>query len=241
MMEDGSWRHLEFESDRITEADLRRFREYDAYIGMAYQVPVITTVLCSAKTKILKQELVNGKSRYSVEIVRLKDQDADQLLETLNNKWKAGESLTRTQLFPLLLTPLMSGHSGITERICSALELLQSEQIVVTKEEKKRMEAVLYALALKFLNAEELRKVKERIRMTLLGQMLREDGWQEGQLFKLVTLVKKKFEKGQSPAQIAEDLMEEQELVDQIIQLLQEHSEIDVSGICELFQKEKNV
>lgn len=57
----------------------------------------------------------------------------------------------------------------------------------------------------------------------------------------MVTLVKKKFEKGQSPAQIAEDLMEEQELVDQIIQLLQEHSEIDVSGICELFQKEKNV
>ena len=68
---------------------------------------------------------------------------------------------------------------------------IQSDKIVVTKEEKKRMEAVLYALALKFLNAE--------------------------------------------------DLMEEQDLVDQIIQLLQEHSEIDVSGICELFQKEKDV
>ena len=32
IMKDGSWRHLEFESDSIQEKDLRRFREYEAYI-----------------------------------------------------------------------------------------------------------------------------------------------------------------------------------------------------------------
>lgn len=35
----GSWIHLKFESDSITERDLRRFREYEAYIGMIYKVP----------------------------------------------------------------------------------------------------------------------------------------------------------------------------------------------------------
>ena len=40
IMKDGSWRHLEFESDSIQEKDLRRFREYEAYIGLTYDVPV---------------------------------------------------------------------------------------------------------------------------------------------------------------------------------------------------------
>ena len=38
------------------------------------------------------------------------------------------------------------------------------------------MEAMFYALAIKFLDKTELRKVKEKINMTLLGQMLMEDG-----------------------------------------------------------------
>lgn len=46
----GSWIHLKFESDSITECDLRRFREYEAYIGMIYKVPAATSVLCTSKS-----------------------------------------------------------------------------------------------------------------------------------------------------------------------------------------------
>lgn len=38
------------------------------------------------------------------------------------------------------------------------------------------MEAMLYALATKFLDKTELRKVTEKINMALLGQLLMEDG-----------------------------------------------------------------
>ena len=69
IMKDGSWRHLEFESDRIREKDLRRFREYEAYIGLTYDVPVATTVICTSRVKILKKELVNGMNVYRVEAV----------------------------------------------------------------------------------------------------------------------------------------------------------------------------
>lgn len=55
IMKDGSWRHLEFESDSIQEKDLRRFREYEAYIGLTYDVPVTTTVICTSRVKILKR------------------------------------------------------------------------------------------------------------------------------------------------------------------------------------------
>lgn len=35
-MEDGTWRHLEFESDNITKEDLRRFRSYEAITSYYY-------------------------------------------------------------------------------------------------------------------------------------------------------------------------------------------------------------
>ena len=70
------------------------------------------------------------------------------------------------------------------------------------------MEAMFYALAIKFLDKTELRKVKEKINMTLLGQMLMEDGIEKGEMTKLVSLVMKKMKKGLSPEETAE-LLEE--------------------------------
>ena len=50
-MKNGSYKHLEFESDSIAVRDLRRFREYEAYIGMVCDVEVSTIVICSANVK----------------------------------------------------------------------------------------------------------------------------------------------------------------------------------------------
>ncbi|MDC7286250.1 hypothetical protein NXH76_00405 [Blautia schinkii] len=36
LMKDNSWLHIEFESDRITKKDLRRFREYEAVTSNTY-------------------------------------------------------------------------------------------------------------------------------------------------------------------------------------------------------------
>ena len=66
------------------------------------------------------------------------------------------------------------------------------------------MEAMFYALAIKFLDKTELRKVKEKINMTLLGQMLMEDGIEKGEMTKLVSLVMKKMKKGLFPEETAE-------------------------------------
>ena len=81
IMEKGAIRHLEFESDNITEQDLRRFREYEAYIGMIYSAPVMTTVICTSNTKIQKKELINGDSVYRIEVVRLRDRNADKVFK----------------------------------------------------------------------------------------------------------------------------------------------------------------
>ena len=110
----GSWIHLKFESDSITERDLRRFREYEAYIGMIYKVPAATLVLCTSME--------------------------------------------------------------ISERICRGMDILESPGLDMKEEDVKRMQSVQYALAVKFLDRNQLMDVKEKIGMTILGQMLFEDG-----------------------------------------------------------------
>ncbi len=114
----GSWIHLKFESDSITERDLRRFREYEAYIGMIYKVPAATSVLCTSME--------------------------------------------------------------ISERICRGMDILESPGLDMKEEDVKRMQSVLYALAVKFLDRNQLMDVKEKIGMTILGQMLFEDGEKKG-------------------------------------------------------------
>ena len=44
------------------------------------------------------------------------------------------------------------------------------------------MEAMLYALANKLLSRADLEKIKEEVKMTILGQMLRDDFIEEGRI-----------------------------------------------------------
>ena len=86
IMEDGVLRHLEFESDPITEKDLRRFREYEAFLSLTSGHQVITTVLCSADVRNPKTSLNCGINIYRIALVRIKDDDADRVFNDLETK-----------------------------------------------------------------------------------------------------------------------------------------------------------
>ncbi|MDY2699867.1 MAG: hypothetical protein SOV61_10000 [Lachnospiraceae bacterium] len=178
-MEDGTLSHFEFESVEITEDDLRRFRSYDAYTGMHYKKPVTTYVLCSGKVTRIRNELAEGMSIYRIIPLGLKQEDADTLIAALKAKAAVG-TLTRENLAPLLLTPLMSGNSSIKDRILEAREIIGEEHLPLTKEDRQRMEAVLYAFACKFLENADLNEVKEELSMTVLGEMIWNDGLERG-------------------------------------------------------------
>lgn len=237
MMEDGSLRHLEFESDSITSRDLRRFREYEAYLSLIYNCPVITTVLCTSHVRRIKQELVTGINVYRIQVIRIKDRNADKIFRKAEMKMKKGKNLTSSDLFPILLTPLMSGSMEECMRICRGIDILQSDHVAVSKENLRRMEAMFYALAIKFLDKTELRKVKEKINMTLLGQMLMEDGIEKGEMTKLVSLVMKKMKKGLSPEETAELLEESPDCISRIYAAVQANPGLDENGIFEFMKK----
>jgi len=178
-MEDGTWRHLEFESDSIKKEDLRRFRSYEAITSYYYKAEVTTYVICSSKVQEIQEELTEGISTYRIRVIRLKDKNADEIIRNLEKKQKR-ESINRQELVQLLLTPLMGGNMPQPERIQRSLRMLQKEREYLTHEDLMRMQAVLYTLAMKFLTMDELDKIKEALRMTVLGEMLRQDGVDEG-------------------------------------------------------------
>lgn len=219
--EEGSWIHLEFESDAVTDDDLRRFREYEAATSRTFHVAVITYVICSSKVKRLKAALVEGINVYHVKIIRLKDDDADQLLSGLEEKQKQGIPLEKAELVPLLLTPLMSGSMEIGDRIIKSFGILKKSGDAVTEMELEKMYAVLYTLADKFLSEKELNRVKEMLAMTKLGTMLFNDGKAEGKA-ELVAIIRKKREKGHNISDIAEDLELSMVYVKKVAELMDE-------------------
>lgn len=177
-MENGSLYHFEFESDAITAADLRRFREYEATTSAAYEMPVITYVICSSRVKKLRNSITEGINTYRVNIIRLKDWDADRILEQLAGK--SGNELKRDEIIPVLLTPLMNGEHTMQSRIVGSIRILRKAETAFSDQEIRRMEAILYIMATKFLNESELKKIKEEMAMTKLGQMIWDDAVKQG-------------------------------------------------------------
>ena len=177
---EGGLLHLEFESDVITKEDLRRFRVYEALLSYQYKTAVTTCVICTDAAKNIPNELKEGINSYRVQIVRLKNWNADEIISALEVKQR-NMSLEREELLRLILTPLMGGKMPQPERIRRSFQLLREEQKIRKTSELSQMQAVLYALAEKFLSVGEMQKIKEEIHMTRLGQMIFDDGLEEGE------------------------------------------------------------
>ena len=178
-MENGNWYHFEFESDSLTVDDMKRFREYEASTARRINAPVITYVICSSKVKKIRSSISEGINTYRVRVIRLKDNDPGKILSQLEQKTSTG--LQREDIIPLLLSPLMAEKPEQKNRIMDGIHILKKAESSFSRREVQKMEAILYAFAVKFLNNEDLTVVKEAIAMTKLGQMIWDDAVKEGE------------------------------------------------------------
>ena len=205
----GEWIHLEFESDNVTKEDLKRFRCYEAVTGYTYHVSVTTYVICSSKVKKVLSQLKCGVNTYRVIPIRLKDKNADQLFQDAMQKKTQGIHLEKKDLVPLLLATLMSGKMTQKERIIQGCQLIQESESL-DQEEETKMLTVLYALANKFLNDEDLKKVREVSFMTRFAQLFYNDGLADGMEKGMEKGIEKGIEKGtQRVNQLAARLLKE--------------------------------
>ncbi len=66
------------------------------------------------------------------------------------------------------------------DRICKSFQLLKGERENREREELARMEAVLYTFAMKFLKKSQLKRLKEAMNMTILCEMIMQEGIEKG-------------------------------------------------------------
>ena len=84
----------------------------------------------------------------------------------------------------------------------------------VAAEDINKIEAVIYAMADKFLNEMEIEEIQEMMAMTKIGQVLVNQGIEKG----MTDQIRKKLAKGKSVAEIADALEETEEVIMALIQ-----------------------
>lgn len=114
---------------------------------------------------------------------------ADELLQGLEEKIKRGEPLTKADLVPLSLTSLMGGESSLKDRVVRSYQIMQASKGVAA-EDIRKIEAVIYAMADKFLEEMEIEEIQEMMAMTKLGQVLVNRGKIEGKIEGMVSIYK---------------------------------------------------
>ena len=214
--EDGTWIHFEFQSTNEGIKGLKRFRNYEATAGYYHNVSIITYVLYSGKIKNPMTEFTEGINTYRIKPIIMQNEDADRLLEKLEEKVKCGEIITRADLVPLVLCPLMGGNTSIKDRIKRSLNIAQVSKDVA-KEDVDRIETVIYAMADKFLEKIELEEIWEMMKMTTLGEIILREGRLEGKSEMLADQISKKLAKGKSIAEIADALEETEDVIEKMI------------------------
>ena len=184
VMEDGTWKHFEFQSTNEGLIGLKRFRAYESLTSYHHKVVVETYVLFSGNIKNPMTEFTEGFNTYRIKPIIMQNYNADEFLAKLEQKQNNGETIIKEDLIPLVLCPLMGGESATKDRINKAYRIIR-KTTDVKKEDTAKIEAMLYAMADKFLDVVDLEKLKEEIAMTRLGQMI----WEEGRESMLLELI----------------------------------------------------
>lgn len=168
--------HFEFQTTDKKEADLRRFRAYEAVFSHRQGKDVITYVIYSGGITNTVTEMNCGINVYRVQAIYLKEKDAEEVFDRLRKKQQNCEKLTEEDFAQLSLTPLICGNDQKKTMIKNALQIARQSQTIAAE---KTM-AILYTLADKFLEGKDLDDIKEVFYMTRLGQMIFDDGVEKG-------------------------------------------------------------
>ena len=181
LMEDGSIKHFEFQSTNEGKMGLKRFRMYESQMSYQHNKPVSTYVLFSGSIQNPMTELTEGINTYRIYPIIMKGKNADKVIEELQRKVEVGENVTKADLLPLVLSPLMGGEMSQKERVAIAYDITRKAK-GVDAEVIRKVEAMIYVMADKFLDSVEMEQLKEEIKLTRLGKMLYDDGRKAGQI-----------------------------------------------------------
>ena len=159
--------HISQHEDTVLKATAQFFREEI--------MPVLN--IEGTVVSVLPTEGINT---YRIQPIIMKGKDADAVIAELKRKIETKEELTKADLLPLVLCPLMGGAMSQKERISAAYDITRNAT-GTDAEVIRKVEALVYVMADKFLEKAEMEQLKKEIKMTALGKMLYDDGVKDGE------------------------------------------------------------
>lgn len=138
---------------------------------------VYTYVVYTNDIREPQTRLKTGFSEYCVKAVTLSDWDSRQVIEDIKKSLEQN-TLDEEQITALAFVPVMARSDERVEVISEAVKISHK---VADEQQKIDIQSILFAFANKFLNGNELERIKEEIAMTQLGQMIYEDGLKKGE------------------------------------------------------------
>lgn len=135
----------------------------------------------SRPTELIEIDIENlhmdcGINTYRVHSIYLTGLQADKILKNVKSKIESGFTLNEEDFANLTLTPLMASTMSRKDIIKEAIQIVRQEK----QPTAEKTMAMLYTLADKFLNTDELEEIKEVLTVTRLGQMIYDDGIKKG-------------------------------------------------------------
>ena len=106
------------------------------------------------------------------------------------------------------------------------MEKVRDEMIKMSRDESERYLYLREQMAIRDKES-QLRSAENRGR-----REGRKEGRKQGEILKLITMVKKKIENGDSVDKIADDLLEDQEIIEKIYNLIRKYPDKDEKEIC---------
>ena len=113
------------------------------------------------------------------------------------------------------------------------MEKVRDEMIKMSRDESERYLYLREQMAIRDKES-QLQSAENRGR-----REGREEGRKQGEVLKLITMVKKKIENGDSVAKIADDLLEDADVIEKIYDIVKENPEKTREEICEILMNQK--
>ena len=113
------------------------------------------------------------------------------------------------------------------------MEKVRDEMIKMSRDESERYLYLREQMAIRDKES-QLQSAENRGR-----REGREEGRKQGEVLKLITMVKKKIENGDSVAKIADDLLEDADVIEKIYDIVKENPEKIREEICEILMNQK--
>ena len=113
------------------------------------------------------------------------------------------------------------------------MEKVRDEMIKMSRDESERYLYLREQMAIRDKES-QLRSAENRGR-----REGREEGRKQGEVLKLIMMVKKKIENGDSVAKIADDLLEDADVIEKIYDIVKENPEKTREEICEILMNQK--